>query len=147
MRYFEDIPVGLVRETGSHTMDREEILAFAQEFDPQPFHIDEEAARQSIYGGLIASGWHTAAAMMRLIVDGFVGDTASLGSPGFDNLRWLRPVRPGDTIRVRSTCVESIPSRSKPIGICKFQTEVFNQHSETVMTVLTIGMYRRRPVA
>ena len=146
MQYFEDLQIGGVRETGTHTMDKAEIIAFAKEFDPQPFHIDEEAAKQSIYGGLIASGWHTAACTMRLLVDSIAGRTASLGSPGFDNLRWLKPVRPGDTLRARSTCIEKIESRSKPdIGICKFNIEVFNQAGDLVMSLTSIAMYRRRP--
>jgi len=146
IQYWEDIAVGHVRETGRHVMDKDEVIEFATAFDPQPFHIDEEAARSSIYGGLIASGWHTAACMMRLMVDHFVGRTASLGSPGFDELRWLKPVRPGDEIRVRSTCVEKTPSRSRPdIGSCRFRTEVYNQNDEVVMTLTSIGIYRRRP--
>jgi len=146
IQYWEDIAVGHMRETGRHVMDKAEVIEFATAFDPQPFHIDEEAAKSSIYGGLIASGWHTAACMMRLMVDHFVGRTASLGSPGFDELRWLKPVRPGDEIRVRSTCVEKAPSRSRPdIGSCRFRTEVYNQNDEVVMTLTSIGIYRRRP--
>ena len=146
MQYFEDIEVGAVRETGSRTVTKDEIIAFAQKFDPQPFHVDEEAAKSSIYGGLIASGWHTASTMMRLMVDNFVNGSAGLGSPGFDELRWLKPVRPGDTLRVRSTCIDKTPSRSRPeIGACRYRTEVLNQHDEVVLTMISIGLIRRRP--
>ena len=145
MEYFEDIRVGAVRETAGHTMTKDEIVAFASDFDPQPFHVDEAAAMAGPYGGVIASGWHTAAVMMRLIVDQFAGRVASAGSPGFDRLRWLKPVYPGDTLRVRSTCTEKTPSRSRPnLGICKFTTEVLNQNDEVVMSLITIGMYSRR---
>ncbi len=146
MEYFDDMAVGAVRETAGHTVSRDEIMAFAREFDPQPFHIDEAAAKAGPYGDVIASGWHTAAMMMRLIVDQFAGRVASAGSPGFDNLRWLKPVRPGDTLRVRSTCIEKTPSKSRPnLGSCRFNTEVVNQNDEVVMSLTTIGMYTRRP--
>jgi len=146
LQYFEDVGIGDVRETGSMLVDRDEIIAFARDFDPQPFHIDEAAAKASIFGGLIASGWHTAAMTMRLLVDSFTGKISSTGSPGFDDLKWLKPVRPGDRIRVRSTCLEKIPSQSRPtIGVCKFKTEVLNQHDEPVMSLISIAMYNRRP--
>lgn len=146
LQYFEDVGVGDVRETGSMTVERDEVIEFAKAYDPQPFHIDEAAAKQSIFGGLIASGWHTAAMTMRLLVDSFTGKISSTGSPGFDELRWIKPVRPGDRIRVRSTCLEKIPSQSRPtIGVCKFKTEVLNQHDETVMSLISIAMYNRRP--
>ena len=106
LQYFEDIDIGARRDTASRTLTKAEIIEFAREFDPQPFHLDEAAAKSSIYGGLIASGWHTAAVMMRLLVDTFVTRSASIGSPGFDDLRWLKAVRPGDTIRATSTCIE-----------------------------------------
>ncbi|HYM30873.1 MAG TPA: MaoC family dehydratase [Candidatus Cybelea sp.] len=144
--YFEDLVVGASRETATKTVDKDEIIEFGREFDPQTFHIDEAAAKQSIFGGLIASGWHTAAMAMRLIVDTFVRNAASTGSPGFDNLRWLQPVRPGDVIRVRSTVVEKIPSKSRPnLGVVKFSTEVLNQRDEVVMSLTSIAMYNRRP--
>ena len=107
MRYWEDIKEGEVVELGSRTMDKERMVAFAREFDPQPFHTDEKAAEASIYGGLIASGWLTGSMLMRLFYDGFLKDTASLGSPGIDELRWLKPVRPGDTLTVRLTVLET----------------------------------------
>jgi acyl dehydratase len=146
MQYFEEVVVGTQRETGTKLVDKNEIIEFAREFDPQPFHTDEAAAKASIYGGLIASGWHTAAMVMRLLVDSFVGKASTTGSPGFDNLRWLKPVRPGDVIRVRSTCIEKIPSKSRPnLGAVKFTTEVLNQNDETVMSLTSIGLYNRRP--
>jgi acyl dehydratase len=144
--YFEDFPPGDVRESGARTVTREEMLAFAREFDPQPFHIDEAAARQTIYGGLIASGWHTIAIYMRLMWDSYLKDTVSLGSPGVDEVRWLMPVRPGDTLRARFTVVDALPSRSKPDrGIVRSLSEVFNQRGEVVMTLRGLGMFGRRP--
>ena len=145
MIYFEDMVVGQTRTTGSKTVSREEIIDFAREYDPQPFHIDEEAARHSVFGGLVASGWHTAGIMMRLLVESFIGEAVALGSPGFDDLKWLKPVRPADRLTVRSTCTEKTPSRSKPwMGSCRFHTEVLNQHGEVVLSVYNIGLYRRR---
>jgi acyl dehydratase len=144
--YFEDLPPGDVRESPPRTITREEMLAFAREYDPQPFHLDEQAARKTIYGGLIASGWLTVAVMMRLLWDTMLKDAVSLGSPGADEVRWLKPVRPGDTLRARFTVVEAIPSRSKPDrGVVKTYTEVLNQHGEVVMTVRGLGMFGRRP--
>ena len=144
--YFEDFAPGQVRESPARRVTKAEILAFAQAYDPQPFHTDEEAARRSIFGGLLASGWHTTAIFMRLLWEAFLKDTASLGSPGVDEVRWLRPVRPGDTLRVRFTVVETIPSRSKPDrGVVKSVSEVLNQHGEVVMTVRGLGMFGRRP--
>lgn len=146
MLYFEDFPPGDVRESPSRAVTRDEIVAFAREFDPQPFHLDEDTARRSIYGGLLASGWHTCAIYMRLLWDTFLKDTASLGSPGMDEIRWVKPVRPGDTLRMRFTVVEAIPSRSKPDrGIVRSVSEVFNQHGEVVMTLRGLGMFARRP--
>jgi acyl dehydratase len=146
MLYFEDFPPGDVRESPARTVTRDEILTFARQFDPQPFHLDDEAAKRSIFGGLLASGWHTCAIYMRLMWETFLKDTASLGSPGVDEIRWVKPVRPGDTLRVRFTVVEAVPSRSKPDrGIVRVLSEVFNQHDEIVMTMRGLGMYARRP--
>ena len=146
MLYFEDFPPGDVRESPARTLTRDEILTFARQFDPQPFHLDDEAAKRSIFGGLLASGWHTCAIYMRLMWETFLKDTASLGSPGVDEIRWVKPVRPGDTLRVRFTVVEAVPSRSKPDrGIVRVLSEVFNQHGEIVMTMRGLGMYARRP--
>jgi acyl dehydratase len=143
--YFEDLPAGDVRESPPRTITREEMLAFARQYDPQPFHLDEDAARKTIYGGLIASGWLTVAVMMRLLWDTLLKDAVSLGSPGADEVRWLKPVRPGDTLRARFTVVEAIPSRSKPDrGVVKTLTEVRNQHGEVVMTMRGLGLFGRR---
>jgi len=143
--YFEDLPAGDVRESPPRTITREEMLAFARQYDPQPFHLDEDAARTTIYGGLIASGWLTVAVMMRLLWDTLLKDAVSLGSPGADEVRWLKPVRPGDTLRARLTVVEAIPSRSKPDrGVVKTLTEVRNQHGEVVMTMRGLGLFGRR---
>src|SRR5512132_1005321 len=114
VRYWDDMKAGEVVELGSHTMDKERMLSFAREFDPQPFHTDEKAAAASVWGGLIASGWHTGSTLMRLFYEGFLKDAASLGSPGIDELRWLKPVRPGDTLTARLTVTEATASRSKP---------------------------------
>ena len=146
MLYFEDFPPGDVRESPSRAVTRDEIVAFARQYDPQPFHLDDEAATRSIYGGLLASGWHTCAIYMRLMWETFLKDTASLGSPGVDEIRWVKPVRPGDTLQVRFTVVEATPSRSKPDrGIVRSLSEVFNQHGEIVMTMRGLGMFGRRP--
>jgi len=147
MLYFEDFPPGDVRESPPRAVTRDEIVAFARQFDPQPFHLDDEAAARSIYGGLLASGWHTCAIHMRLMWETFLKDTASLGSPGVDEIRWVKPVRPGDTLRVRFTVVEAVPSRSKPDrGIVRSLSEVFNQRGDIVMTMRGLGMFARRPV-
>jgi len=145
-RYLEDFQEGSTLECGSYTLSEEEIIRFATEFDPQPFHIDPEAAATSPFGGIIASGWHTVSIMMRLMVDGYISGSSSMGSPGVDEVRWLKPVRPGDTITARAHVNEVIPSKSKPDrGIVKSLMEVSNQHDETVMTVQGMGMYLRRP--
>lgn len=144
--YWEDMYAGRVIELGERKVAREEIIEFARQYDPQPFHTDEAAAKQSIYGGLIASGWHTCAMMMRMLYDGVLIRAASLGSPGVDSVRWLKPVRPGDTLRARMMIVEARPSRSKPDrGTINSKWEVFNQNDELVMTMEGMGMYRRRP--
>jgi acyl dehydratase len=148
MRYFEDFQVGQVHELGSYVVPREEILAFARQFDPQPFHLDEEAGRQSIYGTIIASGWHTAAICHRLLVESLLKDSASMGSPGLDELRWLLPVKPGDTLSARIEVLAVTPSRSKPDrGSLKTRMEVRNQRGEVVMTENAAVLFRRRPEA
>jgi len=147
-RYFEDFKVGDVVEAGSRTVTKEEVLAFAREFDPQPFHVDEQAATQSIYGGLIASGWHSGSMLMRMFYEAVFRDAASMGSPGIDELRWLKPVRPGDTLSFRATVLEATPSRSKPDrGLIKTYCELLNQHGEIVMSLKPINFIRRRPAA
>ena len=146
MRYWDDIKEGEVVELGSRTLDKERMVAFAREFDPQPFHADEKAAEASIWGGLIASGWLTGSTLMRLFYDGFLKDTASMGSPGIDELRWLKPVRPGDTLTARLTVLETAASRSKPDrGTVRSLMEVLNQHGEVVMTTKGVNFFRRRP--
>ncbi len=146
MRYWEDIKAGEVVQLGSRTLDKERMMAFAREFDPQPFHTDEKAAEASIWGGLIASGWLTGSVLMRIFYDGYLKDTAGLGSPGIDELRWLKPVRPGDTLSVRLTVMETAASRSKPDrGIVRSLMEVVNQHGEIVMTTKGVNFVSRRP--
>jgi acyl dehydratase len=147
-RYFEDYPVGEVTEFGDYPVTEAEVIAFATRYDPQPFHVDAEAARETIYGGLIASGWMTASCAMRMMVDHYISARASMGSPGIDELRWLAPVRPGDRLHMRATVLESRPSTSKPDrGVLRFRWEVMRGDGETVMTMLAWGMYRRRPRA
>ncbi|MGH8704645.1 MAG: MaoC family dehydratase [Burkholderiales bacterium] len=146
--YWEDFQPGNVLEMGSHTFGEEEIIAFARQFDPQPFHTDREAARSSFFGGLIASGWHTCAVGMRLTVDNSIGRSASLGSPGVENIRWLAPVRAGDTLSYRRVLLDSRPSQSKPdVGLVRSRWEAVNQRGETVMTMEGWGMFRRRSPA
>ncbi|MBV9688953.1 MAG: MaoC family dehydratase [Ktedonobacteraceae bacterium] len=147
MRYFEDCQVGDVFELGSRSVGEEEIIAFAKQYDPQPFHISPELAKDSFFGGIIASGWHTTAMFMRLLVDGLLSETLSLGSPGVDEIRWLKPVRPGDILRGRLTILECTPSRSRPeMGIIRSKGELFNQNDELVMHLISIHFAGRRPV-
>lgn len=144
-RYWEDFKVGEIEQIGAKRVDKDEIIAFARQFDPQSFHVDEAAAKQSMYGGLIASGWHTGAMVMRMMCDAYLLQSASVGSPGLDNLKWLKPVRPGDTIRAQRTTLETRVSKSKPdIGIVSNLWEVFNQNGEIVMSIQGYGMFRRR---
>lgn len=144
-RFFEDYPVGEVVEIGEHLVTEAEIVEFATKYDPQPFHVDAQAAAASSFGGLIASGWMTASIVMRLLVDGYISKVGSMGSPGIDELRWTRPVRPGDRIRVRITTVDARRSQSKPDrGILHSSQEVLNQRDEVVMTMSGKGLYRCR---
>jgi len=143
--YWEDFPVGKVTEFGGIMLTQEDIVRFAKEFDPQPFHVDEDAAKQSMFGGVIASGWHTCALAMRMMCDAYLLESASLGSPGVENIRWLKPVRPGDTLRVRSVVLEARPLESKPhIGLVRNRWEVLNQNGEEVMQMEGFGMFKRR---
>jgi acyl dehydratase len=145
VRYLEDYEPGLVLEFGDRLVTAEEIVTFAREYDPQPFHLDEAAGRQTHFGGLVASGWQTAGFMMRMMVDNMLSPETSLGSPGLESLRWQRPVRPGDRLRVRATTEEVKRSRSRPeMGTIRQRTEVINQNDEVVMTVVSIGMVRAR---
>jgi acyl dehydratase len=135
-RYFEDYMPGAVFECGEIRVDQTEIIEFARRFDPQYMHVDPVAASAGRFGGLIASGWHTAAMMMRLVVDNFLPGRASLASPGIDELRWLQPVRPGDVLRVRVSVLAATRSRSKPDrGIVHTLIEVLNQRAEVVMSM------------
>jgi len=146
LRYFDDYALGTSYECGSVGIDQASIIAFAKEFDPQPFHADPAAAAAGPFGGLIASGWHTSALVMRLLVDNYLSAEASLGSAGLDELRWPHPVRPGDTLRVRATVVESRRSLSKPDrGIIKTMVEAVNQDGRTVMRATAINFMLVRP--
>ncbi|WP_119681042.1 MaoC family dehydratase [Indioceanicola profundi] len=145
VRYLEDMTAGETIEVGSYTVSEEEILDFARRYDPQPFHLDAEAGKTTHFGGLVASGWHTAGIMMRMMVDEILSPETSLGSPGIDELRWLKPVRPGDTLRLRFTTLEVRRSRSRPeMGTVRQRMEVLNQYDEVVMSMLGIGMVRAR---
>lgn len=144
-RYFEDYEVGATYELGDYSLSEAEIVDFATRFDPQRFHVDPQAATASPYGGIIASGWHTASAMMRLLVDHFVSSTAGLGSPGLDEIRWLKPVRPGALLTVRVTVLDKRRSQSKPDrGLFFHKVEVLDATGDPVMTVRGAGMVRLR---
>ncbi|MGD9945054.1 MAG: MaoC family dehydratase [Burkholderiaceae bacterium] len=144
-RYFEDYRAGEVAEFGDYLVTEQEIIDFARRYDPQPFHVDPEAARHSIYGGLIASGWLSGSILMRMLVDNYVSPLSSMGSPGIDELRWLKPVRPGDRLRMRICIIETRRSQSKPDrGVVRARQELLNQDGDTVMTIVTLGMYQCR---
>jgi len=144
-RYFEDYPPGAVYEYGYITVSEAEILDFARAFDPQSIHADPAAAARGPFRGLIASGWHTAAIMMRLFADHYLSRVASLASPGVDELRWPAPVRPGDSLRLRVTITEARRSRSKPArGLVRTQAELMTQNGETVLTLTAMNMLRLR---
>jgi acyl dehydratase len=148
VKYFEDIAVGEVWNLGRYEVTAEEIMAFAGKYDPQPFHTDPEAAKQSFFGGLIASGWHTNAMLMRLLADTIRRqELASVGAPGIDRCRWLAPVRPGDTLHARTTVAAARRSRSRPYGLVTCHTEVRNQDDATVCLMEGIGLYACRPEA
>jgi len=147
-RYFEDYIEGDVHDCGSIAIEADEMVAFAKRFDPQNFHTDPDAAKRTPFGGLIASGWHTAALTMRLYVAHYLTHVASLASPGLDELRWLAPVRPGDRLSVRVTVLKAVPSKSKPDrGVVTSLTEVFNQADVPVMTMRAVNFIGRRPPA
>ena len=146
MIWWEDFKVGDVSEMGTHTFSEEEIVSFGRQYDPQPFHVDKAAAERGPYGGLIASGWQVCAVGMRLVDETFMNDTESYGSPGIEKLRWLKPVRPGDTVRYRMTVVESRASNSRPkVGLVKHLWEAFNQSDELVLTLEGWAFFGRRP--
>ena len=144
--YFEDFHAGQEIDLGERSVSEEEIIAFARAFDPQPFHVDPVAAAGSIYGSVIASGWHTCSLMMRMVVDGMMGSAASMGSPGLDGVRWLRPLRAGDTIRVRYLTTAVKASNSKPDrGVVWSRWIALNQHGEEICTIDGMGLFGRRP--
>jgi acyl dehydratase len=144
-RYFEDFAEGETVDLGTFSYTADEIIDFAHKYDPQPMHADPETERRSIYGGLIASGWQTATSYMRLLVDRIMRDSHSIGSPGIDNLRWLKPVRPGDALRARFTILETRVSNSRPDwGIVRSRGEVLNQNDELVMQVEAVNFFGRR---
>jgi acyl dehydratase len=143
--HWEDFALGDVADYGPRVVTREEIVAFAAEFDPQPMHLDEDAARASMLGGLAASGWHTCAILMRMLCDWFVLDSSSMGAPGVDEVKWLRPLRPGDSLSIRRTVLETRASNSRPaMGFVKFHYDLTNQTGATVMTLVTPMMLERR---
>lgn len=147
-RYLEDYEPGSVHEFGSVKVEEADIIEFAGRFDPQILHTSPQAAKNTIYGGLIASGWHTASLMMRMFVDHYLSSAASLGSPGVDELRWIRPVRPGDTLSLRVTVSETKRSRSKPDrGVLFSFIEVINQKHDVVMSMKAVNLllYREAP--
>jgi acyl dehydratase len=148
-RYFEDFVPGSSAELGAIHVTQDEIIDFARRYDPQPFHVDPEAARHTPYGGLIASGWHTCALMMRAVVDHFVDGQTSLGSPGLGPIRWMLPVRPGDVLRIRATVIEARRSSSKPDrGTVTFEMDVVNQDDAVVMRVENwLAIIRTRPAS
>ncbi|MSQ18125.1 MAG: MaoC family dehydratase [Betaproteobacteria bacterium] len=146
--YFEDFPVGMTREMQGPALTETEIMEFAGKYDPQYFHVDPERAKESIYGGLIASGWQTVGICMRLVCDAYLLKAASLGSPGVKDVNWRRPVRAGDRLRLKMTVIESKPSQSKPDrGLVLHRWEVFNQRDEQVLDMNGYGMYSRRPAS
>ena len=147
IRYFEDFQVGDTFDLGSTaSITADEIITFARQFDPQPFHLDAELAKDSIFGQLVASGWHATSLLMRLLVDGLINETVSMGSPGVEQIRWLRPLRPGDALHARFIVLESTPSKSRPkMGILRSNCELFNQNDELLMTLQGTHFVGRRP--
>jgi len=143
--WWEDFKVGERAELGRHTFGEDEIVAFGRQFDPQPFHTDAEAAKETVFGGLIASGWHTCAVGMRLMWEGYINQTVSLGSPGVEAIRWLKPVRAGDTLAYRRIVLESRASTTrKGVGLVKHRWEAVNQHGELVLTMEGWGLFGRK---
>ena len=146
LRYWEDLEIGHTYPLGSTTLSEEAIIAFALQFDPQPFHVDRAAAEASMFGGIIASGWHSCSAMMRLLADNFLHPETSLGSPGLDEVRWPRPVRARDTITVSLTVTGKRASASKPfMGLVFYDWTAVNQRGEPVVTIKGTNLIRRRP--
>jgi acyl dehydratase len=147
MQYFEDIEIGATAAFGHYEVTREEVLTFAQAYDPQPFHLSDAAAEKTYFGRLAASGWHTCAMTMAMVVENLKAhQQAGLGSPGIDELRWLKPVYPGDTQRCETEILDKRASRSRPdMGSFRSRMTVLNQHGEPVLTFVSIGLIRRRP--
>ena len=145
-RWFEDYVVGTMAEHGTVVVDEAELLDFGRRFDPQPFHVDAEAAARGPFGGLIASGWHTCALMMRLFAQEYLSEASSLGSPGVDELRWLRPVRPGDRLTLRTTVEEARLSRSKPDrGLVRTRVELRDDDGGGVLSLTAMNLILTRP--
>jgi acyl dehydratase len=145
---WEDFPVGSVRAFGAMRVTREDVLAFATQFDPQPFHLDDAAAKNSLFGKLSASGWHTCAMTMRMTCDALLLQSSSLGSPGLENLRWHRPVYPDDVLSVRLTTVDARPMASRAgVGLVLSKWETLNQHGDVVLSMQGWGMFGRRTPA
>ena len=145
--YWEDFPVGHTLDFGGLPVSREAVIEFARQFDPQAFHLSDEGGEASLFGGLCASGWHSCAMAMRMMCDAYLLNSASLGSPGIDNLRWLKPVFPGDVLRMRLDVLEARPMTSKPdVGLVRTRWSMRNQHDTPVLTMEGWGMFRRRPV-
>jgi len=143
--HFEDFVPGAVITHGPRVITRQEIVAFAAEFDPQPMHLDEEAAKKTMLGGLSASGWHTCSIMMRLIYDGLLVKAASMGAPSVDELKWLKPVRPGDALSLRLTVLDKREPKSRPdLGFVFVRCELVNQHGEAVLEASYPGMFAKR---
>jgi len=143
--YFEDVKIGDTERFGRYEVTREEIIEYARQFDPQPFHLDEEAGKASPFGGLIASGWHTGAMLIRMLNDHSIPRAATSGALGFDDLKWVKPVRPGDILSVETRVLDKTESRSRPeIGVVKVESRVLNQAGELKMSLVSIVLYRRR---
>ncbi len=144
-RFFEDIKADQVYEFGTITVSEKDIIDFARQFDPQDFHLDPAKAASSLFGGIVASGWHTTAVVMRLYVDHYLSHVANLGSPGVEDIRWPSPLRPGDTLRIRVTILEARPSRSKPDrGIVRVHVEAINQTNNLVLSMIGVSFVGRR---
>ena len=145
IEWFDDLKVGMRFKTGAMTVSKDDIIRFASEFDPQPFHLDEEAAKHTILGGLAASGWHTAAIAMRLAISCKPFGPHPMFGAGVDDLRWLKPVRPGDTLHLEGEVTELVPSKSNPQGIVRVKWTAYNQHGAAVYTFNPIGIVPSRP--
>jgi len=142
--YWEDFSSGQITDCGSRLVTREEIVGFAAEYDPQPMHLDEQAARATLLGGLVASGWHSCCILMRMLSDGMLGDTSFMGTPGVEEVKWLAPVRPGERIKARATVLETRPSRSRPgVGFVKFRWELVDASGKPLMSMVVSPMFGR----